>query len=163
VPAASLVIVGEGPLEDALREQAGRLAIQERVEFVGTLAEAGIAARLTTARALVLPSIDASEAFGLVQLEAMAAGVPVVATDLPTGVPEVGVPGETGFLVPPGDSAALAAALAELQSDGDTSRRLGEAARRRFAGHYARERMIERLLAWYEDVMGRHGTREEVM
>ena len=79
----------------------------------------------------------------------MAAGVPVVATDLPTGVPEVGIPGETGLLVSPGDVDGLAAALARLHGDAALRRRLGEAGRRRFRERFTREKMIERTLAWY--------------
>lgn len=154
VPDASLEIVGEGPLEGALRDQAARLGLRQRVAFVGTQDQAAIATRLASARALVLPSVDASEAFGLVQLEAMGAGVPVIATDLATGVPEVGVPGETGLLVPPGDSAALARALSQLQNDKGLVRRMGQAGRERFGASYTRERMVDRLLAWYGKVLG---------
>lgn len=159
VPNARLVIVGEGPLEGALRAQTLRLGLQDRVGFAGTLNEAGIAARLVAARGLVLPSVDASEAFGLVQLEAMGAGVPVIATDLPTGVPEVGVPGETGLLVPPGDRDALAQALATLQDDQALARRLGEGGRRRFCAIFTREKMISRLIGWYEAVLQGAGAR----
>jgi len=157
VPQSRLVVVGEGPEKNALVALAKRLALLDRIEFAGTLDEAGIAAQLGRARALVLPSVDASEAFGLVQLEAMAAGVPVVATDLPTGVPEVGVAGETGFLVPPGDSDALRGVLALLQAEPDLRQRLGEAGRLRFQQHYARERMIERLVSWYGEILEQQG------
>jgi len=152
VPAAQLVIVGDGPEKAALLAQGDRLGILERVSFAGTLDEAAIASCLTTARALVLPSVDASEAFGLVQLEAMGAGVPVIATDLPTGVPEVGRPEETGYIVPPGDSVALAGAMARLQADTALARRLGQAGRQRFCARFSREQMIARLLAWYGEI-----------
>ncbi len=153
VPGAELIIVGEGPEKDNLLEQGQRLDIMDRVQFAGTLDEAAIAEHLSTARALVLPSIDASEAFGLVQLEAMGAAVPVIATDLPTGVPEVGVPEETGLLVPPGDAKALAAALKRLQDDPDLAQRLGQGGRARFGAMYSRERMVERLLNWYREIL----------
>ncbi|MDX2474138.1 MAG: glycosyltransferase [Candidatus Krumholzibacteria bacterium] len=153
VPAATLTVVGEGPEKEALLVLGKRLGILDRVQFAGTLDEAAIAEYLATARALVLPSIDASEAFGLVQLEAMAAGVPVIATDLPTGVPEVGVPDETGLLVAPGDVGELAAALVRVQNDPQWARSLGQAGRKRFGERYSRERMTERLLAWYQGVV----------
>ena len=160
VPGAALVVVGEGPLRETLRKQGERLGILPRVSFVDTLDENGIAGHLGRARALVLPSIDASEAFGLVQLEAMGAGVPVIATDLPTGVPEVGVAGVTGLLVPPGDSQALAAALSRLHGDQALARRLGQAGRERFRSQFTRATMIARLVAWYAEILQRETTRK---
>lgn len=153
VPAAELVIVGEGPLKASLQALAGNLQLKDRVIFAGSLAQAQIAACMAEATALILPSVDESEAFGLVQLEAMASGVPVVATDLPTGVPEVGEDGLTGFLVAPNDSAALAKSLLALHGDPSLRRAMGEAGRARFLAHSSRRRMVERLTNWYEDVL----------
>jgi glycosyltransferase involved in cell wall biosynthesis len=149
VPGATLDLVGEGPLEADLRALSHRLGLGARVHFLGEMDRGGIAARLSRARALVLPSLDRSEAFGLVQLEAMAAGVAVVCTDLPTGVREVGVPGRTCLQAPPGDVEALAVALAAVWNDEGLATRLGEAGRRRFDENFTRETMVARLLAWY--------------
>lgn len=148
-----LVIVGEGPLEGELKAQAENLQVADRVRFAGPMDEAGVADHLARARALVLPSLDVSETFGLVQLEAMASGVPVVATDIPTGVREVGDPGRTCLLVPPGDSAALAGALGSLQDDPSRARQMGEGGRRLFQKRYTREMMIDRLLRWYDSLL----------
>jgi len=161
VPAAALDLVGEGPLEADLRALAVRLGVAERVRFLGEMDGAGIAARLGGARALVLPSIDRSEAFGLVQLEAMAAGVAVICTDLPTGVREVGLPGRTCLQAQPGNVEAMAAALAAVWGDDDLAQRLGDAGRRRFEEHFTREAMVARLLAWYWTLApGAGGSRE---
>jgi rhamnosyl/mannosyltransferase len=78
----------------------------------------------------VLPSIAPSETFGVVQLESMASGTPVINTDLPTGVPEISVHGETGLTVAPGDSDAMAAALRTLLADRALRGSMGEDARR---------------------------------
>lgn len=153
VPGAQLELVGEGPLAPTLRAEAARLGLTGRVAFLGEMDGAGIARRLARARALVLPSLDRSEAFGLVQLEAMAAGVAVVCTDLPTGVAEVGVPHHTCLRVPPGDPAALTDALAALQADAALACRLGEAGRARFDELFTREAMVGRLLAWYRTLV----------
>ena len=149
VPAAELVLVGEGPLESRLVALAADLDIAGRVVFAGPMDQAGVAGHLTRARALVLPSVDISETFGLVQLEAMAAGVPVIASDLPTGVREVGEPDRTCLLVSPGDVDALARAMTSLQEDPETAGKMGAAGRRRFQNHFTRDMMLDRLLDWY--------------
>ncbi|MCP4571951.1 MAG: glycosyltransferase [bacterium] len=152
-PAGRLVVVGDGPLRRQLCELATQPTLSGRVELTGELDEPDLLARLEEARALVLPSLDTSETFGLAQLEAMAAGVPVVASDLPTGVRELGVEGESHLYVPPGDAAALAAALDRLQGDDELTARLGEGARRRAAA-YGRDRMVDELLDWYGTLLG---------
>lgn len=154
-PQVTVDIVGEGPLEGELRAQAARLGIASRVRFLGEMDGRGIAGLLASARALVLPSIDRSEAFGLVQLEAMASGVAVVCSDLPTGVREVGLPGVTCLHVPPGDSGALAVALGDLWASADLATRLGTAGRLRFCEQFTREVMVARMVTWYEGLLAR--------
>lgn len=149
VPAAALDVVGDGPLESELRGRAESLGLGGRVRFLGPMDGAEIALLLARARALVLPSVDRSEAFGLVQLEAMAAGVAVVCTDLPTGVREVGLPGRTCLLAAPGDAVSLSTALGAVWGDAALAARLGEAGRRRFLEHFTGDAMIARLLGWY--------------
>ncbi|MFT5232938.1 MAG: glycosyltransferase involved in cell wall biosynthesis [Candidatus Krumholzibacteriia bacterium] len=153
---SELVIVGDGPLKSSLVGRVHELGLNSRVTFAGTLDKEKIAAHLARAMALVLPSVDESEAFGLVQLEAMAAGVPVIATDLPTGVPEVGVAGETGFLVPPNDEDSLAKVLQEIQGDEGLRREMGEAGRRRFIARYSRVRMVDGLVDFYQNSLNRN-------
>lgn len=152
-PGARLVVVGDGPLRDELAALASRPQLADRVDLAGELDEADLLERMSRARALVLPSLDSSETFGLAQLEAMASGVPVVASDLPTGVRELGVEGESHLYVPPGDAGALAGALARLLAEPDLASRLGEGARRR-AAKYSRDRMVNELLDWYGSLVG---------
>lgn len=149
VPEASLVIIGDGPLAGELADRAASAGCAERIEFTGSMGSEGVVGYLKRARALVLPSVDASETFGLVQLEAMAAGVPVIAADLPTGVREVGVPGETCQLVRPGDSGDLAEAMTRMWSDRERAAEMGRAGRLRFSECYTRDIMVGRLLDWY--------------
>lgn len=153
VPEADLVIVGEGPLQRELSNLIQAEGLEHRISMVGRLDQTDIVRLMSHARALVLPSIDSSETFGLVQLEAMAAGVPVIASDLPTGVREVGVDGQTGALVPPADPQALADALRRFSSDQAALDEMGRHARRRFKDLFTRGRMMERLIPWYESLV----------
>lgn len=154
VPGARAVLVGEGPLLGHLRQVTARdPALAGRVSLPGSLPRQAIVDIMGTCRALVLPSLDRSETFGLVQLEAMAAGLPVVASDLPTGVGEVGLPDRTCLLTPPGDRAALARALGALQADPELCRRLGAAGRRRFQQEFTRKRMTAALTGWYAQLL----------
>jgi glycosyltransferase involved in cell wall biosynthesis len=138
----SLVIVGGGPLEGALRALVTEKGLAERVLFAGRVSDADLPAFYKACDVFVLPSIARTEAFGVVQIEAMAAGAPIVSTNLPTGVPWVNQDGVSGLVVPPGDSTALADALQRLLDDGPLRRRLGEGARRRAEAMFSRERMV---------------------
>ncbi|RKZ20087.1 hypothetical protein DRQ50_00450 [bacterium] len=143
-PGIHLDLVGSGPLGTDLSASIRDRDLGDRVRLCGELDDVELADLMSRARALVLPSIDASETFGLVQLEAMAAALPVVASDLPTGVRNVGRDGVTHIMVPPGDGAALATALVRLQDD-DLVARMGRAARLRVED-YSRDHMIDRIL-----------------
>ena len=103
---ATLLLIGEGPLEAELRREAAKLPSSSRVHFLGALDD--IAPFYHAASVFVLPAIARSEAFGLVQLEAMAAGTPVINTNLDSGVPAVSLHDVTGLTVPPADELALA-------------------------------------------------------
>jgi glycosyltransferase involved in cell wall biosynthesis len=138
----SLVIVGEGPLDGALRAVVTDKRLGSRVLFAGHVSDADLPAFYQACDLLVLPSIARTEAFGVVQIEAMAAGRPVVSTNLPTGVPWVNQDGISGLVVTPGDRAALGDALRRLLDDGALRRRLGEGARRRAQTMFSRERMV---------------------
>lgn len=106
------------------------------------------------AAVFVCPSIY--EPFGLINLEAMACGTPVVASRV-GGIPEVVVDGETGWLVEPGDATALGQALREALADPERARRMGEAGRRRVEAQFAWDRIADRTLAVYRDAIEDHG------
>lgn len=124
-PDARLLIAGSAKDPDyarVLREQATRLGVATSVEFLGALPQADLARRIAQADVLVLPTL--SEALGLVLLEAMACGTPVVASRV-GGTPEIVRDGETGFLVPPGDDRAITARVAWLLSHRSEAAEMG--------------------------------------
>jgi glycosyltransferase involved in cell wall biosynthesis len=152
VPEAWLAVVGEGSQADALRSQAAVLGVTERVIFTGRRDDiSAITADLTIA---AMPSLR--EAQGISLLEAMARGVPVVASDV-GGIPEVVTDGVDGRLVPPADSAALAGAIIELLCDPDLRRRLGEAGRRTVADRFSIDAQVRRIQAVYDEELARAG------
>jgi glycosyltransferase involved in cell wall biosynthesis len=103
---------------------------------------------------LVLPSVTVEEMFGLVVLEAMAAGRPVITTALPSAVREVNVPGVTGLEVPLRDVPALVRALETLSRDRERRRTLGEAGRKRVLEKFTQTLMAEKHIELYEKIRG---------
>lgn len=150
---ARLVIVGDGPEEGRLRELARAEGVAHAVTFVGHLPDEDLPAAYQAADVFALPSHLPSEAFGLVLVEAMASGLPVVCTDLGTGTTEVVRSGETGLVVPPADPAALAEALQTLLSDRALHHRLGQAGRARAEAEYSAPVYVRRTLEAYEDLL----------
>ena len=136
------MIVGDGPLETELRAQAAALGLAHHVQFVGRVSHDDLPAYYQACDALVLPSIARTEAFGVVQVEAMAAGRPVISTRLPTGVPWVNQDGVSGLVVAPEDVAALGTALHRLGRDQELWRRLSDGAHRRADRLFSRDRMV---------------------
>jgi len=124
---AQAVIIGDGPLRAHLEQVAGDLGIGDRVTLLGAQERDQLKQYLHAARVFAFPSVNAAEAFGIVQLEAMAAGRPVVNTALTTAVPNVARDGREGLTVPPNDPDALAGAIGRLLDDPALARRLGEA------------------------------------
>ena len=151
--AVGAVIIGAGPARESLEDMAVQLGIDSRTFFLGGVDDDTVDAWYTACDFFVLPSVTRAEAFGLVQLEAMARGKPVISTRVATGVPWVNVDGVSGITVGPGDSVALADALRRLTSDLPLRRRLGDGARERYVQEFTRERMVERTVALYHAVM----------
>ncbi|HEY3886634.1 MAG TPA: glycosyltransferase, partial [Vicinamibacterales bacterium] len=128
-----------------------RLGLETRVTFTGDVGPDRLRALMHAAAALVLPSTSRAEAFGYVQLEAMAAGKPVIATDVPSGVSWVTQDGRTGVIVPAGDVNRLRGAIVDLLGDADRARRLGAAGRQRVENEFTMEKLRERLRALYAE------------
>ena len=153
---ADLVLIGRGPHEGELRELASACGIAARVTFLAPQGDDELSAWYHAADVFCLPSVARSEAFGLVQIEAHAAGTPVVSTDLPTGVPYANPDGVTGLTVPPGDALALAAALNRLLDDDELRARLGGQAQARALREFTIPRMVAGTLEVYAEAARRH-------
>ena len=136
-----------------LEARAVAAGLGDRVEFLGPLSESDLAAYLHACDVFVLPSVSRQETFGVVQLEAMACGKPVVSTDLPTGVPWVNVHERTGLVVPSGDADALATALTRLLADPALRARYGEAGRARVERDFTVQAMTAATTAVYREVL----------
>jgi rhamnosyl/mannosyltransferase len=156
---ADLVMIGRGPLEGELREIAAANGIAERITWLGPQDDDELAAWYHAADVFALPSVARSEAFGLVQIEAHAAGTPVVSTDLTTGVPYANLDGVTGLTVPVGDVSALSAALRRLLGDDELRARLGAQARKRALSDFTIARMVEQTLAVYDEAIALHAQK----
>ncbi len=156
IPQAVLVLVGSGERESALKQLAQELGITSRVRFAGTLSwdDNDLAAAYANANVFCLPSIERTESFGLVLLEAMRAGLPVVASAIPgSGVSYVVSDAETGLLFAPGDSNALAQALARLHTDAELRSRLGSAGQKRWREQFSMSAVTSQTLALYRRVL----------
>ena len=152
VPDLRLDIVGSGPEGSRLKTLARALAVTDRVRWYGEYPDDDLPRRMADADFLVLPSVTVEEMFGLVVLEAMAAGRPVITTALPSAVREVNVPGVTGLEVPLRDVPALARALETLSRDGGRRRTMGEAGRKRVAERFTQTAMAQRHIELYERI-----------
>lgn len=150
-----LVVIGEGPLRAQLQRQAGELGV--KAQFLGAQKVGEVAEWMRRATLLAVPSRTArdgdSEGLPNVVVEGAACGIPVVATRH-SGIPEAVEDGVTGFLVPEGDRAGLAARIGALLESADLRREMGFAARALAIDRFDRVQQAERLEAIYDEVAG---------
>jgi len=151
---ARLLLGGDGPLTEALKRQAQSLGIEDRVDFVGPIPDSDLGAYYHACDVFCLPSVTTNEAFGLVQLEAMACGKPVICTQLHNGVNVVNPDGLTGITVPTRDPHALASAINALELDISRRDRLGRQARAHALGQYSMKAMSQAHARLYEEILG---------
>jgi Glycosyltransferase len=149
-PQARFLLVGSGELAEPLLARAAEIGLGQRLARLRFTAQVEQAMRALDV--LVHPAVS-TEALGLVIWEAMACGLPVLASRL-DGIPETFVDGEHGFLLPPGDVAALRGAMARLAADAALRARLGAAARRHVAAEHDLPAFGRRAAALYRQVLG---------
>ncbi len=140
-------VAGDGPMRETWVRVAAANTDRATIDFPGVLPDEEVKAWMHAADVLVLPSVTAAEAFGVVQLEAMASGTPVISTSVRSGVPWVNRDGETGLVVAPGDICALRAALERLLADHELRSRLGAAGVERVRSEFTLSAMADRFVA----------------
>lgn len=156
MPGVRAVVAGEGPCRREAQALAVDLGVADRVDFLGEISQADKARLLLAVDVLAFPSTDATEAFGVVQLEAMLLGAPVVASRLPTGVADVAIDGVTALTCAPGDADDLARRLMQVLDDPPLAERLRLRARAHVLERFSETLMLARL----DELLGLSPARE---
>jgi rhamnosyl/mannosyltransferase len=149
---AFLVLGGDGPLTAALKAQVQRLGLDNQVLFTGRLLSDDMAAHYHACDAFCLPSVTPNEAFGIVQIEAMACGKPVICTQLHNGVNDINPHGVTGLTVPAQDPVALAGAINQLAKDQELCKSLGTQAQQHALEKFSAASMVSQHLDVYQQL-----------
>ncbi len=148
VEGCELFLVGSGKKEKDWKASAKE--IKDRVHFLGALSSEDLKKAFSDCDFLVLPSVEKSESFGIVQLEAMAYGKPVINTALPTGVPSVSLDGITGITVKAGSEKELAEAMQRLTDQKELREQYGANARKRVENHFNNQMIMKQMLELYQ-------------
>jgi len=156
LPAVRLRVVGSGEEFNNLRQLSYKLGLDSRITFLTDVPNDRLPEEYKNADIFVLPSIDASEAFGIVQVEAMSYGLPVINTDLPSSVPFVSLDCVTGTTIPPRDPVALASAIRKLSDDPVFYEKCSHNARER-AKFFTEENMLEKYAEVYRNAFEASG------
>ena len=155
VPNLHLLLVGGGPLWNSTRALAEALGVANRVVFTGDVDDGDLPACYAAGDLFVLPSHTRAEAFGTSIVEAMAAGLPVISTEIQTGTSWVNQDGVTGLVIPPCDPGALAAAMGALAADPARRSAMGRAGRARAHEMFEASMMVEAVEGVYREVLAR--------
>lgn len=153
IPDVKLVIIGSGPLEQKLINQIHSLNIRERINILPEVDEETLYSYYEACDIFVLPSVEKSETYGIVQIEAMACGKPVICTDLNTGTTFINQHNKTGLVVPPRDSNLLANAIKQLIDNSKLRKSFGESAKQRALSEFTSDKMVERSFRVYEQLL----------
>ncbi|MBN1234132.1 MAG: glycosyltransferase [Candidatus Coatesbacteria bacterium] len=149
---AVLIIAGEGPMEKELKMIACKYDVLEKIVFEGEVSEERKWALLQSADIFCLPSTYRSEAYGICQIEAQLAGLPVVTTELGTGTSFVTIDKKTGYVIPPDDSKLLAKKIKKIIYDPLLKQKFGEAGRERAEKEFSLKLMLSRLEKVYNEL-----------
>lgn len=153
IPDAELVLSGTGPMTATWQKLAAETGVAGRVSFLGEVSNADLPGLYASADLFVLPANARSEAFGIVLLEAMAAGLACITTELGTGTSFVVQDGDTGLVVPPQDPPALASAVNRLLANPALRCQMGENGRKRVWDEFTIGRIVQEIESIYHDVL----------
>jgi len=149
-----ILIIGEGPLENELQQLIDYNNLSENVVLLGKIKDNNLfSALFKSSKFLVLPSITNNENFGMVQLEAMAESKAVLTTNLKSGVPCVGIDGQTSFLVEPGNIEQLAEKIKLLFEDSERCIKMGIQGKIRFDKYFTQEKMVDDHITLYNNLL----------
>lgn len=153
-----VLFLGDGPVRHDCEELARSLGVADWCHFLGSVSPAQVLAEMSSAAVTVVPSRD--EAFGLVNIESLAAGTPVIASAV-GGIPEIIRDGVDGFLVPPDDPIALASKLHVLLSDVGLRTSMGTQGRQRFLECFEQSIVVKRQADWLEALVAEAGQGDD--
>jgi len=139
---ANLLIVGEGDELENIKSLIKKNGLLEKIHLCGNVKGEILSAYYYASQVLILPSVERSEAYGIVQLEAMACEIPVVSTNLKSGVPFINIDRETGIIIEPNDVKGLSVAINELLGSEKMRREFGKSGRERVEKFFTLERML---------------------
>ncbi|NTW02734.1 MAG: glycosyltransferase, partial [Oscillochloris sp.] len=153
-PGHALIIGADATVHrDALKQLALAVGVAHRVDFLLVEDDNELLDYYHAADLFVLPSVERSEAFGIVQIEAQAARLPVITTELGTGTSYVTAHGQTGIVVPPADHLALARAMRIILENPALARAFGEAGRSRAHAEFSQRHMIDQIEVVYTEAL----------
>lgn len=151
-----VIIGGKGVLQDELERRIAELNLGEKVKLTGFIDDDELAAYYRAADVFCMSSVERTEAFGLVQIEAMGCGTPVVATEIAgSGVSWANSHGESGLNVPVRDARAIAGAIMTITADEDTRKKYSAGALRRFHNMFLKETMITHITDIYNQLLSK--------
>ena len=150
-----IVIVGAGPIEGKLKQQAIKLGLRN-IHFLGHLPDEDKVALLTLCYGILFPSHLRSEAFGISLLEGAMYGKPMISSEIGTGTTFINIGNETGLVVPPSDPLALRQAMQYLWEHPELAAEMGQKAEQRFRDHFTADQMVDSYVELYRDLVKHH-------
>lgn len=163
VKGCELFLVGHGTaeIEEKLHQMVAEAHQEKLIHFMGNLSDEQLRQAFADCDMFVLPSVANSEAFGIVQMEAMVYGKPVINTNLPTGVPYVSIHKKTGLTVSVGDASALGNAIQTLADDATRRKTYGDAGRRRVMQEFEESKVVRQVYETLETAAQKHRSTGE--